>query len=216
MVKNFIKFLIVLGGIALITIILAIVGIINPFNYPPVSWLAHLNQIWTQKVQENGNWYWISGSSNTVVGPTINNITPERVIEKTIVIREAAPAPVAPPPAPAPAQPVPERPQASAAESEQIQYCEEVTMFQPRGALVDVNIGGFGGGYYQPYYTPPVIVERSYYYRGSCGVRPLLHNVCTSYNRNWANPSLSQGGNGNRGTTVPCGNQGGGSGSHRR
>ena len=210
MVKNFIKFLIVLGGIALITIILAIVGVINPFNYPPVSWLAHLNQNWTQKVQENGNWYWISGSSNTIVGPTINNITPERVIEKTIVIREAAPAPVAPPPSPAPAQPVPERPQASAEPAEQIQYCEEVT-FQPRGALIDVNIGGFGGGYYQPYYAPPIIVERGYYDRG---VRPLPHNVCTSYNRNWANPPWNQGGNGSRGTTVPCGNQGGG-GGHR-
>jgi len=129
-----------------------------------------------------------------------------------MIIRETAP--VAPPPAPAPApqtQPAPE--QTSVAEpAEQIEFCEEVTtvVTQPRGALINVNadIGYVGGGSY--YYPPPVVIVDNHR-------QWLPHNVDQWHDHSrTVNTPWCQGGNGNRGTTVPCGNQGGGGGRRGR
>jgi len=241
----FVKTLIVLGFVALITLITFVIAA-TTLGIHPIGWLSsHLrvDQRLDQNVSEgfnNWHWNWVTGSSNSIKGATINNTfnTPERVIEKITIIHDQAPTP-------APSPVAPQGQQTTTTQGTQV-WCNESTpasvvtsdvsdvsanVQQPSGALIsinagipDYNSGCWVGGCWQPYYFHNNWGWHQRNFEGSRGyqaIRSLPRNVCTGYNRNWANPTWSQGGNGNYASHSWCPSQGqtsygGGRGSHSR
>ena len=206
--RNIIKAVIVCTLLAMAALVG--VGIINAVN------------CWGHKNPKNdGNLVTVGENCNVRdinvnVWPTPVVVTPAEPIKWIHPPKPATCSPSAATPVVPQAQPAPSQLTTSYVTPERVYDDVQPVVVRGGGLInVDVGVGGYGGGYYQPYYAPPIPIivggghDRDYY---SC--RPLPHNVDTRYNHNWANPPWCQGGNGNHASTywgnANCGPQGGG------